>query len=204
MTCWSLVAVGIVALLYIFNYRIFFPKNKEEKRYEQKSEIKEKENTEPEIEEQDKDHINNVYDLIDKDQYAENTKKEASKKAYLVWMKEFRAMYQKASVGVQIDFELAKKNDNYRNYVNDYIVSKLPREDLAGTHEVVAGFTDIFISEYDMDDWALETRLAEIFILKDFSKKNRKGSVVYIENHYVNHDKRGALIEFKLYLPKQI
>ncbi len=63
-------------------------------------------------------------------------------------------------------------------------------------------FTNIFPSTHDMDDWALGTRLTEIFVLKGLDSRFANGSVVYIKNHFVNHDMVRGIINFDLYIPK--
>ena len=153
------------------------------------------------ITENDIKHLADVYDLIDKDKYSKDEEKESSKKQYVFWVKNFRDIYKNSSEKSKKLRATVMEKNNYHDYVPGQAISEMPGVNM-DVYEVLSGFTDIFPSTHDMDDWALATRVAEIFILKDISKIDRKRSVVWIKKHYVNHQKFGAIIEFNLYLHK--
>ncbi len=62
-----------------------------------------------------------------------------------------------------------------------------------------SAFTNAFPSTYDMPEWALSTRMADLMILMGVSVKDSSRYQVVVKNHFVNHKMVRGIIEFDLY-----
>lgn len=60
-------------------------------------------------------------------------------------------------------------------------------------------FTELYKNTYDMDDWALATKMADIFIWKDISVEESNNYFIDIKQCFVNHSMVKGLILFNIY-----
>jgi len=60
-------------------------------------------------------------------------------------------------------------------------------------------FTEPYKNTYDMDDWALATKMADIFIWKGISLEESSNYFIDIKQYFVNHSMVKGLILFNIY-----
>lgn len=92
------------------------------------------------------------------------------------------------------------RHNKYQSF-DPFISNDPPEHSVGSCSEIFLKdvFTNPFPSLHDMDDWALSTKLADIFILKGVTRKASSNFFVHVKNHFVNHRMVRGVIQFDVY-----
>ncbi len=142
-------------------------------------------------------------ELILGDKYSSSVQKNNALEVYPKWISVLEEVDKNANVNNKIRLKSLIIKRRINEYVPGVVVYELPPEIEKQDVDVMKDcFTNIFPSRYDMDDWALRTKLTQLFVLKGIDKNFANGSIVHIKKHFVNHKMVLAVIQFDLYIPK--
>ena len=142
-------------------------------------------------------------ELILGDKYSSSVQKNNALEVYPKWISVQEEVDKNANVNNKIRLKSLIIKRRINEYVPGVVVYELPPEIEKQDVDVMKDcFTNIFPSRYDMDDWALRTKLTQLFVLKGIDKNFANGSIVHIKKHFVNHKMVLAVIQLDLYIPK--
>jgi hypothetical protein len=148
-------------------------------------------------------HFELVQALLKGDVHSRKESKQEALAVYPQWVAMYTEIGKNATKKDHESLGKLKAKNSYFDYWPGAFVYKQPSAiDDKNATVLKDCFTNIFPSTHDMDDWALGTRLTEIFVLKGLDRGFPQASVVYIKNHFVNHDMVRGIIHFDLYIPK--
>lgn len=118
----------------------------------------------------------------------------------LTWNHTLELLFQSAEKVNLIKRNRLIENNDFNQY-GASIVNKISQD---VNLELFMGnvFTDTFPSRYDMDTWAVQKRLSDIFVLKGISENDSINYLCHIKNHFVNHKIQTGMIVFDLYHKK--
>lgn len=164
----------------------------------------------PEEKEQDEKNVRFIKDLI-YGNYLPVSKKKKNKsiKAFKKWAQKEKFLF---SIADSEKLKLRKKyvnNDLSKNVFLQHEITHIsPCKETHGRPKgwqlfLKNGFTEPFPSTHDMDDWAIATKITDIFILNSIAPEESKKFVLHIKKHYVNHKMTYAIMQFDLYRVSQ-
>jgi hypothetical protein len=146
-----------------------------------------------------------VYNIIDAPTNSQDKEtKDESKKAFIEWQKTqkmMKMMFRKASaerLKLRSEYISKSKANAFSFIYSDELPSLSSHGD--PLHIFLKNcFTEPFPSTHDMDDFAMSTQAADIFLLNGISEEEAKSYYFRKKQHYVNHQMIHGIIQFDVY-----